>query len=296
MDNLRWIVRDIISCWYELSFQQEPAAIILRIHQDFIENFLAKVKNPPEEWPIVKSFLQGLGFTGFSGDFQKDIGFESLLKRKGEKDGFIEFLAVVPEVEKESGKKCRDCRGLGKKYGSECFMCRGTGKECIMDWRLADAISASFSVFTTVLHNSSNQKDTSAPFPQLLTVDTTTSQGMDGGSLSGEVSIPLCNWLIGLKENALFPEVSQATKAAYYHMFLNRCRLDYYFRAYVRENGRFIIDCPGDACGLHPCDWDATNGNGYEFTCYNVDTSAQQITLLAGLAALHDKARKEMQP
>lgn len=30
----------------------------------------------------------------------------------------------------------------------------------------------------------------------------------------------------------------------------------------------------------------------YEFSCNNIDTFAQQLTLLAGLAALHDKIRK----
>ncbi len=68
------------------------------------------------------------------------------------------------------------------------------------------------------------------------------------------------------------------------------------FRVSVGD-GFITIDCPGNACGIHP-DHNAglriEKDEGYEFTCHNVDSPAQQLTLLAGLAALHDKARKEI--
>ena len=48
------------------------------------------------------------------------------------------------------------------------------------------------------------------------------------------------------------------------------------------------------ACGLNPSHDHMDIGQGYEFSCHNTDTPAQQLTLLAGLAALHDLVRKDM--
>jgi hypothetical protein len=58
------------------------------------------------------------------------------------------------------------------------------------------------------------------------------------------------------------------------------------------ENGRLTIDCPIGRSGLYPSD--AWKENGRVFSGHNVNNAAQQITLIAGLAALHDKTRKEI--
>lgn len=55
-----------------------------------------------------------------------------------------------------------------------------------------------------------------------------------------------------------------------------------------------MLNCPGNACGIHPVIHWEEGENGYKFSCHNVDTPMQQLTLLAGLATLHDKARQEM--
>ncbi len=61
------------------------------------------------------------------------------------------------------------------------------------------------------------------------------------------------------------------------------------FSAYVREKTRIIIDCPGDACGIHP---EISHGiGGYRFRCHNVDNMTQQLVLLYALAQLQTMAR-----
>lgn len=59
-------------CWYELSWQEKPPAIVLRIHNDFIEN---KKKINLEKAPIVENLIKELNLPEFKGDFAKDIGF-----------------------------------------------------------------------------------------------------------------------------------------------------------------------------------------------------------------------------
>lgn len=91
-------------------------------------------------------------------------------------------------------------------------------------------------------------------------------------------------------------KMEDAMRKAYVRML----RADYLdslsFRASVEnERGWLNVSCPGSACGLHPTDHFMRDGYGFEFSSHNVDTPAQQLTLLAGLAALHDRVDQELQ-
>jgi len=289
------IIESNISCWYELSWQENPPAIILRIHTDFIKEF--KTEHPPEEWPIIKSFKEKFGFKDFGGNFDQDIGFEKVFKYTGENQGFIEYVTKIPQIQKSTCSPCQQCNGTGKDEwrgeGEICFFCEGTGKERVMDWQRAYAISASFTVLLIVLSSFNLKENTSILLPQLLTIKTTTHKDMHGGSFGGEISIPLREWLASLGDNATIPEMVKAMKKAHKQMFGLHDYESLSFKVYVRSSGAFFADCPGNACGIHPSDRRLEKGKGYEFSCHNVDTPAQQIVLLAGLAALCDKARKK---
>ncbi len=303
--SIKMIVHENVPCWYELSWKANPPAIILRIHKDFIES---KSKINLEKAPIVEGLARELGLSAFGGNFSKDIGFGDIFKRTGEKDGFTEFVAEIPKVKKKTDKKCHDCAGTGKrKWGNqdeECLFCEGSGQEWTMDWKEATAISASFTVLTVWLKYC--EIETSASFPQLLTVQTITQGGPHGGSLSGDISIPLRNWLDfcsrldcytmpNIRTERKCPKIIEAMTIAYDQMIgLRDYQREFSFNAYVTEGGRFIANCPGDACGLHPSDWYDNKGQGFEFSCHNVDSPMQQITLIAALAVLHDIARKKI--
>ena len=289
---MRMLTREEIPCWYELSWHEEGPAIVLRIHRDIVED----IKIIPDDAPIVAHFKEEFGFADFSGNLNEDFGFERVFLFQGKKNDFTQFLIPIPVIKKETDELCERCQGSGKdEYREErdCLSCNGSCKEYIFDWQSAFGISASFTVLSAVLRFP--EKTTSAPFPQLLTVETITQKGMHGGSLGGEYSISLCRLLASLGSGADIPEMVRAMKAAYGRM-LGLTDFDgHRFRACVDyDSGWLNVDCPGDACGLHPSSHDIRQGEGYEFSCHNVDSPAQQITLLAGLAALHDRARKEI--
>jgi len=118
---------------------------------------------------------------------------------------------------------------------------------------------------------------------------------MHGGSLSGLYSIPLVKWM-SEKVGRNIPEMVGAMSTAYEHMLGPGSAKYGPFRASVDYEGGWLnVYCPGDACGLNP---DSNglegDGRGYEFSCHNVDSPAQQLTLLAGLAALHDRVDREL--
>jgi hypothetical protein len=142
-----------------------------------------------------------------------------------------------------------------------------------------------------------SEKETSSSLFQLMEISTTTEKGTCGGSLGGKFSISLCNWMESLRKNdqPIITEMIETMQLTHKTMFglteyeknMFRASIDY-------EGGWLNVSCPGNACDLNPADGHIFEESGYEFSSHNVDTLAQQLELIAGLAALHDKARKEM--
>lgn len=294
MKKYKHLIIDDIPCWYELSWQEKPPAIILRVHKDFI----VSTPNIRDDAPIIKQFMEGgFGFKKFCANLKGNFGFDNSLQRGKETEEFVEFRATIPQVKKQTGKPCPSCKGTGKNEifpESKCLYCDGEGKKWRHDWRPVDAISASFTFFT--LLSRYPEKETSSSLLQLFTVRTITLKEMHGGSLDGEFSRPLVEWLrtvAKMGKEVKIPEIAQVMMVAYGRMFGLKDYDRFSFKAYLSEKGGLTADCPGDATGIHPSDRYFREGEGYEFYCHNVDNSAQQITLLAGLSALHDRARKE---
>ncbi|HEX5774346.1 MAG TPA: hypothetical protein VFY28_00070 [Candidatus Paceibacterota bacterium] len=63
--------------------------------------------------------------------------------------------------------------------------------------------------------------------------------------------------------------------------------------ARIAEDGRFILACFGNACdvAIYPeLDFGSEEGFNTMFDCHNLDMAEQQVTLLTGLAVLHELA------
>lgn len=294
MGDIKIVIRENIPCWYELSFRETGPAIILRVHKDFIESIKLV---PNNDWRVV-DFLKQFKFNEFVGSFDGNFGFDNAFIREGQKGEFTEFVVEIPKVRKKTGRVCKYCKGSGKDdYSDGCLSCDGKGEEYIYDWNKAQAISASFTVFFDF--SRFPKFETSSSVTQLMTMQTITLKESHGGSLDGEYSIPLSNWFKKLEQKEK-PEPLEAAVGAMwsaYKKMINHPKLypKYLFRAWIHDGGRITLDCPGDACGIYiPPEGIWNEGRGRKFSCHNVDTPAQQLTLLVGLAVLHDKARKEM--
>lgn len=249
-----------------------------------------------ESAPIIMGLKIGFGFKNFVGDFGGNFGFDNVFERRGGKDEFTEFLVKIPVVKKETGKPCDYCEGKGRleSFGTEreCLCCRGKGGSYHYDWQTPYAISASFNVFFTLA--SAYRIKTHSPFPQLMTLDVATLKGFSGGAIGGQFSIPLMEWFNACDKKETAIRMRRAAVCAYKKMFI---MIDDFeerdFRVRVDECG-FILDCPGNSTGVFTGERNRYVGIGSELICHNLDTPMQQITLLAGLAALHDTAREEI--
>ena len=288
--SIKRITQESVPCWYELSWSNK-SSIILRIHEDFLKN---KGSIMPEEY-FIKELARENKFTIFEGDFEGgNFGFDKSFVNQGLNNGFFEMKADVPSLRKESAQPCSLCNGTGKVFDyGVCSFCGGGGKSWCYEWEKAFALSASFTVFFTF--SSSSNIQTSSNLKQLMTIQTITKRDAQGhgSSLRGEFSALLVNWLRTIEKaetKNLINFLKMATAATFIKM--NGRKVDEDSFEVTLRNGRLIINCPGDACGVHPENWHEINDNGYEFNCHNTDNPMQQIALLAGLAALHDEARK----
>lgn len=274
---------DNMPCWYELSWQKIKPAIKLRIHKDFIKN----TRPVREDAPIVIRLKEEFSFKNFIGNFDGNFGFDNAFIRSKETKEFVEFLIKIPKIKHKKGV-CENCNGSGENdFGGMCFSCGGEGIEYINKWELAYAISASFTAFPSL--SCFSERETSSSLLQLLTISTITEMKPAGGSIGGELSVPLRNWMdsLGRSGKSNIFEMVEAMQLAHKVMFGLKEHEKDDFRAFVgQKDGWLSTSCPGNACGIDP------EENG--FSSHNVDSPFQQIELIASLAALHDKAREEM--
>jgi hypothetical protein len=281
---LRMITREEIPCWYELSWSPTPVpAIIVRIHKDFIQNE-----------PLAHDAL--LGTENFRSDFSKDWGVNGCCKLIGDKDGFTEYVLSLPRVHVKTGKLCRNCDGQGYDdlLDRQCLYCNGRKEEWTYDHEKAFELCTSLMVLTDHL-SLGPEKETTCPHEQLMIVNTHTTQTSHGSPMSGAFSRTTALWML-TRGNSPIPEMAEAMKIGWQQMMVPADDFDYreISASLNHNNGSLHVNCPGNACGLNPHYMGISVGYGYRFSDHNVDIPAQQLTLLAGLAALHDLIRKEL--
>ncbi|MEK7614471.1 MAG: hypothetical protein AAB428_02280 [Patescibacteria group bacterium] len=275
--------------WHGLSWRPGEPAIVVSVHR---EALATASKFPPDS--MARHVAKSLGLGQFEGSYEKSFGFDGALTRI-ENGDFVEFVARLPVVYHVLDQDCQECKGTAKnEYEDECHYCMGLGKKSECRWEEAFAVSASLSFLLMSLE----RLEWSVPSSrrQLMTMLLSVQSGSDGCAFSGMFGIPLVRWLSEMPIGRPIPEMTEAMKRAYYHMFTRR-KWDHgaRFEAYVNSrDGWLNISCPGQGCGINPKLEYMTSIRGYEIHSHNVDSPVHQLTLLAGLAALHDRADKEM--
>jgi len=314
--------RENMPCIYELSWDKTKPAVIVRAHKEFLANCPEL-----EDAPIKQSFMEAFHFSRFESDIRNgNFGFEGVFERVAEEDGFATFRVAIPKAKKQLYKicpichgdkaslfgKCLNCNGRGKieelcsechgakknEDGDACPYCEGRGKKTYIDWDSFYAISASFNIFFNIAAlQLEKDKATSCQFPQLIFVNIATDRDIHGGSLDGTYSIPLASWLSCFESGTEITEMTGAMILAWTKIYgvIDKYDRNEFYSKVAYKNGWLNVSCPGNRCGLHPANnWGPEVNIGYEFSCHNVDTPMQQITIIAGLAALCDKAKKEI--
>lgn len=291
---MKILTRDLIPCWYELGFLESPTpAILLRVHKQFAQaeelfecaNFFRKIQRNldlKEE---------------FETEFGKNLGFGGCLKYKGSQGRFYEYEVPIPQVHLVADKECERCKGSGQHefLDRACFHCAGTGKQTDYDPTPAYLICASLCGLTNG-YLSHTETYTSEWSLQLLELQTGCRKEMDGSAFSGMLSRPVADWLRSQPSGVQIPEMNTAMIACWSRLEGGLKEHEKYgFHVSIDpRDGALHASCPGNGCGFDPHYHGIRPEQGYKIMSHNVDTPMQQLTLLAGLAVLHDLVRKEI--
>lgn len=254
------ILHERVPAWYEVGLAEGCKAIIVRLHRQtaaYVKRRLTRSS------PFVLGLTKELKIPEFLPPTEEAWGFGMVLvPALEERDDWMAWQCPLPVWTKEH-------------------------------WTSAYAVSATLNVLFTCAY--SLEEPTVSPMPQLLQLSFCTFRDMHGGSLNVEVAAALSAWIATQPDNSRNEKIEEAMKRAYQQTYRSRMsELDTHrFRAWFRQPHWVNLTVPGNACGLDPKDYDACPGHGYTLLPHNVDSPFQQLTLLAGIAAMHDLARKD---
>jgi hypothetical protein len=145
------------------------------------------------------------------------------------------------------------------------------------------------------------ERETASNRRQLLTLQTICARGWPyRHGVFGYVYPPLRRWLYS-RGGTSIPEAESAIRDTWASLSKASKRdlrlLEHDFGAVISPDGRFLLTCPPPACdiAMYP---DATPNSldtWSEFSCHNLDSAVQQLSLLAGLATMLQMAESEIE-
>jgi hypothetical protein len=285
------ILFDELPCWYELSWVAKPGpAILIRIREEILRS--EYLKQFPRIMKLVGEHAKKL----FACNLEKSFGFGKIRIRKtGNEQGFVNFEFRIPYLRSDP-ETCLSCGGLGKDSFEEwasCRACHGRKKTRGYDWAKGGDAVLTLGTFLQQLEFC--DQEIASQHKQLFTLSTyfRTDTNLNNCPFGFEASPKLVGWLGSLPRNTELESCSQAMRLASEKMIGKAPRIDR-FTMYIGSDGRLHANVPGNCACLGSTDFSALGDKaGATYNSHNVDGPWQQLSFVAGLAALHDMARKQ---
>jgi hypothetical protein len=287
--------------WYTLGFLPRKGGrrpqLVLSIAEKSIESLVAE----PHFRDFIARTDRALVEQGEAEEFKIDphaiFGYKGVMRPQPCAPGshMITYHIGLPEIETRTRANCRMCGGTGRDYHNDCMTCDGDGREKIMEWKLVRSVVATLHALQAILDVpvKSLVSDLPEGRNQLVSICTgLSSGGLGHAGMSAQLSREFSDYL-RVHSNKKMPGVEEAMRQAYFAMFPSSRRFEKdSFCAQVAEGGRVSLCVPGQACDLAV--YDAYEDQPLELGCHNVDSDAQTLALLCGLAALTAQARKDL--
>ena len=260
-----------LPCWYELSLVSE-SALKVRIHpeaMDYLQVSLSCLNAgilAEQQKAFDETFIPPRGVV---------FGIGGILQFFSVNGDWPEVVAVLPIMKRE-----------GKEFGNH---------EHTMALKTRESLSILFNALWLFGYDRKVENEK----PQLMVVNGfSSSVGMGQAGLNVSFSPAMVKFLETEKEVLEIPEISTAMYQAGGYMWergrgSNRDR--YYHRTTLYPPNKLHLSVDGNACGLDPSLNDS-RGPCYDLSPHNVDSSLQQLSLLAGLCSRHDITRNNKTP
>jgi hypothetical protein len=145
---VKTIIDSKLPCWYELSWQADPVALILRVEESFRQQFTDLSRHSQFD-----HYFTEFGFRMFSPYLAGSFGFDDALVPSGKPaDGFVEFIGKLPS--KSEDGSCSVCQGTVRDswLDQDCFVCQGTKLGESVAWQRIHALTASLQFFFTLAY------------------------------------------------------------------------------------------------------------------------------------------------
>ena len=186
---------------------------------------------------------------------------------------------------------CEYCSGTGDRLeeyacnGDKCFNCEASGNKHVNDWRAAYTVTSSPNLLFNVLDCC--EDETSATEEQLVTLVMMADYGQHGSSLGGDFGIALMKYIrsVPFELKNIISNATEAMRTAHGQIWTLSEYDKYSIRTEI-DGGAVGMTVPGDACGINTGFDSDDPENGCEFSCHNVDSPLQSLTLLAGIASM----------
>jgi len=192
---------------YDMDFDPSKNAIVLNIHDDFIESM-------PLDQDVVKGLMTQYRFSKFS-DFSGNFGFDDAFLRQGKRNKEVKFLVPIPKVSQVTEEA----------------------------WMALRRTAMSFAFFTDMARYAYRGK-TSSTKSQLLALFVSIDEKGGRISIGGDYSPALCGWFKdGISRHDL-ESIEGAMQQTYYHIWDGKMHGS--FDAYIDTEGRLTLKCPCD--------------------------------------------------
>jgi len=277
---------------YHLRWDSNHGVIVIQVHRDCLHFVKVISKDAPWVQNIIQTHDLDTLFDSFSGDLSgNSFGFNNTLQKINEAGEYLEFQVSLPQIKIPTCFECQECAGTGKEIdgyreGDKCLRCDGEGIRSVYDWRSAYTVTSSLGLLFTVLDF---DEETSAKESQDVTISVIARHGDHGSSIDGYFGVDFLDYISSNPfelKRVILKNVLEAMASSQEKMFLDGLA---HARGEIRvdhSSSSIGLTVPGDACGINTGFHERRPGEGREFTCHNVDSPLQALTLLAGLASL----------
>ncbi len=261
------IMNEKLPSYYKISWDKDSASFIISVCGKLIPE-LQDLLTP--NTPIIQMLQkdEGLKVDTFLPPTNDSWGFGPIFELANQDNGYITWRAKVPCLEQGKGKKLTYLN------------------------RPAINLAVSLNVLFMFLNLKQNLIETTQSEPQLVSCSLSTEMRTTWGfSIWSTLSKELADWLRTLGEERYIKDISDTMMQTWLTMHpsdsIKRNYLKHDFIALYRQPCWINLSVPGNACGLDPNDY-YDQDRGYKLSPHNTDSPCQQLSLLAGIAAICD--------